>query len=73
MVHTFTNVCKRNLCKVINLWHEKTKQQARETRQLILDVALRLFSQQGVSSTSLATIAKAAGVTRGGYLLAFQE
>lgn len=50
----------------------KTKQQARETRQLILDVALRLFSQQGVSSTSLATIAKAAGVTRG-YLLAFQE
>lgn len=43
----------------------KTKQQARETRQLILDVALRLFSQQGVSSTSLATIAKAAGVTRG--------
>ncbi|EJK92268.1 hypothetical protein UUU_08740 [Klebsiella pneumoniae subsp. pneumoniae DSM 30104 = JCM 1662 = NBRC 14940] len=23
MVHTFTNVCKRNLCKVINLWHEK--------------------------------------------------
>ncbi len=39
----------------------KTKQQARETRQLILDVALRLFSQQGVSSTSLATIAKAAG------------
>lgn len=50
----------------------KTKQQARETRQLILDVALRLFSQQGVSSTSLATIAKAAGVT-GGYLLAFQN
>ncbi|MDU3529488.1 MAG: DNA-binding transcriptional repressor AcrR [Klebsiella pneumoniae] len=27
----------------------KTKQQARETRQLILDVALRLFSQQGVN------------------------
>jgi xanthine/uracil/vitamin C permease (AzgA family) len=43
----------------------KTKQQALETRQHILDVALRLFSQQGVSSTSLATIAKAAGVTRG--------
>ncbi|MEX7649020.1 hypothetical protein AB6V60_23385, partial [Klebsiella pneumoniae] len=31
----------------------KTKQQARETRQLILDVALRLFSQQGVSSSLL--------------------
>lgn len=43
----------------------KTKEQARVTRQHILDVALRLFSQQGVSSTSLAEIAKAAGVTRG--------
>ena len=43
----------------------KTKQQAQETRQHILDVALRMFSQQGVSSTSLAEIAKAAGVTRG--------
>ena len=73
MVHTFTNVCKRNLCKVINLWHKKTKQQARETRQLILDVALRLFSQQGVSSTSLATIAKAAGVTRGAIYWHFKN
>lgn len=43
----------------------KTKQEALATRQHILDVALRLFSQQGVSSTSLAEIAKAAGVTRG--------
>ena len=38
----------------------KTKQQALETRQHILDVAIRLFSQQGVSSTSLAQIAQAA-------------
>ena len=38
----------------------KTKQEAQETRQHILDVALRLFSQQGVSSTSLGEIAKAA-------------
>ncbi|MDU4077513.1 MAG: TetR family transcriptional regulator [Klebsiella pneumoniae] len=51
----------------------KTKQQARETRQLILDVALRLFSQQGVSSTSLATIAKAAGVTRGAIYWRFKN
>lgn len=43
----------------------KTKQQALETRQHILDVAIRLFSQQGVSATSLAQIAQAAGVTRG--------
>ncbi|HBR4506272.1 TPA: multidrug efflux transporter transcriptional repressor AcrR [Klebsiella pneumoniae] len=51
----------------------KSKQQARETRQLILDVALRLFSQQGVSSTSLATIAKAAGVTRGAICWHFKN
>ncbi len=36
----------------------KTKQEAQETRQHILDVALRLFSQQGVSSTSLARLQK---------------
>lgn len=51
----------------------KTKQQALETRQHILDVAMRLFSQQGVSSTSLAQIAQAAGVTRGAIPLAFQK
>ncbi len=73
MVHTFTNVCKRNLCKVINLWHEKPNNRHVETRQLILDVALRLFSQQGVSSTSLATIAKAAGVTRGAIYWHFKN
>ncbi|VTN06878.1 Potential acrAB operon repressor [Raoultella ornithinolytica] len=73
MVHTFINVCKRNLCKLIDLWHEKTKQQALETRQHILDVALRLFSQQGVSSTSLAAIAKAAGVTRGAIYWHFKN
>ncbi|ADO49571.1 multidrug efflux transporter transcriptional repressor AcrR [[Enterobacter] lignolyticus] len=51
----------------------KTKQQALETRQHILDVALRLFSQQGVSSTSLADIAKAAGVTRGAIYWHFKN
>ncbi len=51
----------------------KTKEQARETRQHILDVALRLFSQQGVSSTSLAEIAKAAGVTRGAIYWHFKN
>ncbi|MDS7773050.1 TetR family transcriptional regulator, partial [Klebsiella oxytoca] len=51
----------------------KTKQQALETRQHILDVALRLFSQQGVSSTSLAAIAKAAGVTRGAIYWHFKN
>ncbi|RKQ40938.1 multidrug efflux transporter transcriptional repressor AcrR [Enterobacter sp. R1(2018)] len=51
----------------------KTKQQALETRQHILDVAIRLFSQQGVSSTSLADIAKAAGVTRGAIYWHFKN
>ncbi|WP_436876232.1 multidrug efflux transporter transcriptional repressor AcrR [Siccibacter turicensis] len=51
----------------------KTKQQARETRQHILDVALRLFSQQGVSATSLAQIAQAAGVTRGAIYWHFKN
>ena len=51
----------------------KTKQQAQETRQHILDVALHLFSQQGVSSTSLAEIAKAAGVTRGAIYWHFKN
>ncbi len=51
----------------------KTKQQALETRQHIPDVALRLFSQQGVSATSLAEIANAAGVTRGAIYWHFKN
>ena len=51
----------------------KTKQQALETRQHILDVAIHLFSQQGVSSTSLAQIAQAAGVTRGAIYWHFKD
>lgn len=51
----------------------KTKQQALETRQHLLDVALRLFSQQGVSATSLTDIAKAAGVTRGAIYWHFKN
>lgn len=51
----------------------KTKQQALETRLHILDVAIRLFSLQGVSATSLADIAKAAGVTRGAIYWHFKN
>ena len=52
-----------------------TKNQTRSARnaQHILDVALRLFSQQGVSSTSLGEIAKAAGVTRGAIYWHFKD
>jgi TetR/AcrR family acrAB operon transcriptional repressor len=43
----------------------KTKEEAQETRNAILDAAERVFQEYGVSHTSLAEIAAAAGVTRG--------
>lgn len=43
----------------------RTKEEAQETRAHLLDAAERLFSEQGVTSTSLNDIARAAGVTRG--------
>src|SRR6202012_874104 len=42
-----------------------TKEEALETRASILDAAERVFFEKGVSRTSLADIAQAAGVTRG--------
>ena len=43
----------------------KTKEEARETRNAILDAAEIVFKEHGVGCTSLAEIAAAAGVTRG--------
>ncbi|WP_114809180.1 TetR family transcriptional regulator [Paraburkholderia kururiensis] len=43
----------------------RTKEEALETRNGILDAAERVFFEKGVSRTSLADIAQAAGVTRG--------
>lgn len=43
----------------------RTKQEALETRSQIIDAAELCFFKQGVSHTSLADIAKRAGVTRG--------
>lgn len=43
----------------------RTKAEAIQTRESILDAAELLFSQSGVAATSLDDIAKAAGVTRG--------
>lgn len=51
----------------------KTKAQALETRHQILDAAIVLFSQQGVSATSLADIASAASVTRGAIYWHFKN
>lgn len=43
----------------------RTKEEALETRASILDAAEQVFFEKGVSRTSLADIAQAAGVTRG--------
>ena len=43
----------------------KTKEEALLTRNAILDAAESVFQERGVSNTSLAEIATAAGVTRG--------
>ena len=42
----------------------RTKEEAKETRAHLLDAEERLFSEQGVTSTSLNDIARTAGVTR---------
>ncbi|MDC9592289.1 multidrug efflux transporter transcriptional repressor AcrR [Xenorhabdus sp. IM139775] len=51
----------------------KTKQQANQTRQQIIDAAIRTFSERGVSATSLSDIATAAGVTRGAIYWHFKN
>lgn len=43
----------------------KTKAEALKTRQHLIDVAITLFAKNGVSTTTLADIADAAGMTRG--------
>ena len=51
----------------------RTKDEAQETRNGILDAAERLFSERGVSRTSLEDIAQAAGVTRGAIYWHFKD
>lgn len=51
----------------------RTKEEALETRNQILDTAERVFSAKGVSRTSLADIADAAGVTRGAIYWHFKN
>jgi AcrR family transcriptional regulator len=43
----------------------RTKEEAEQTRQSLLDTALTVFSQKGYAATRLEDIAGAAGVTRG--------
>ncbi|WP_153112170.1 TetR family transcriptional regulator [Propionivibrio limicola] len=51
----------------------KTKEEALETRNAILDAAEIVFQEHGVSRTSLAEIAAAAGVTRGAIYWHFAD
>ncbi len=51
----------------------KTKEEARETRSQVLDAAEQVFSQKGVTNTSLNEIAIAAGVTRGAIYWHFKN
>jgi TetR/AcrR family acrAB operon transcriptional repressor len=51
----------------------KTKDEAWETRQRILDAAEQVFQRQGVSRTSLSHIAAEAGVTRGAIYWHFKN
>lgn len=51
----------------------RTKEDAQQTRESLLDAAERLFAERGVSRTSLQDIAKAAGVTRGAVYWHFED
>lgn len=51
----------------------RTKNEALETRDRILDAAERVFGRSGVSRTSLEDVARAAGVTRGAIYWHFED
>lgn len=51
----------------------RTKEDALSTRQALLDAAERLFSEKGVSNTSMNQVAEAAGVTRGAIYHHFEN
>jgi TetR/AcrR family acrAB operon transcriptional repressor len=51
----------------------KTKEEAQNTRSLILDTAEIVFQRKGVSGTSLHEIAQSAGLTRGAIYWHFKD
>src|SRR5947209_7165062 len=51
----------------------RTKAASEATRELLLDTAERIFREHGVTRTTLAEIATAAGVTRGAVYWHFRD
>ncbi|MDI3324333.1 TetR family transcriptional regulator [Pontibacterium granulatum] len=51
----------------------RTKEQAEQTKQALLDTALEMFSRQGISQTSLKSIAAGAEVTHGALYWHFKN
>lgn len=51
----------------------KTKEEAEKTYLALLEAAAKLFSSQGVATTTLNEIAKSAGVTRGAFYWHFKD
>ena len=51
----------------------RTKAEALETREQIIDAAERVFHKKGVSRSSLSDIAEEAGVTRGAIYWHFKN
>jgi TetR/AcrR family transcriptional regulator, acrAB operon repressor len=51
----------------------RTKEEAAITREQLLDAAERIFRENGVTRTSLAEVAQAAGVTRGAVYWHFRD
>jgi len=69
-IHTFANVCRITIHTAMA---RKTKQEALETRERILDAAELLFQRSGVSRTSLQDIASQAQLTRGAIYWHFKD
>jgi TetR/AcrR family acrAB operon transcriptional repressor len=52
---------------------KKTKEEASQTRDAVLEAALKAFSKKGYSGTSLETVAAEAGMTRGAIYWHFKN
>jgi TetR/AcrR family acrAB operon transcriptional repressor len=79
ILHTIKNVCVLRF-ENIPLFFDvprpmarRTKAEAEQTRDTILDAAEQLFHAKGVSATSLSDIASLAGVTRGAIYWHFKD